>query len=112
MNLQESIRRILREEMNKEVKWLLRRTGDPEIMEDLKDSVRTWANFFNACSRTQDEFLDEVMELSINEFVKSREELDDVDDYLPIDKLVYHIIYENYKDFIIRKYESKKEGCN
>ena len=103
---------IVKEEMTKEVKWLVRRSGDPEIMNDLKDSVRTWANFFNPCNRTQDEFLDDVMELSINEFVKGREELDDVDDFLPIDDLVYQIIYENYKDYIIKKYETKIEGCN
>lgn len=109
--IQESTR-IVKEEMTKEVKWLLRRSGDPEIMDDLKDSVRTWANFFNPCGRTKDEFLDDVMELSVNEFIKSREELDDVDDLLPIDKLVYQIIYENYKGIILRKYETKREGCN
>ena len=41
MNLQESIRRILREEMNKEVKWLLRKLGDPDVMDDLDATVKS-----------------------------------------------------------------------
>ena len=111
MNLQESIRRILREEFSKEVMWLLRRLEDPNIMNDLEETVKSTANFLDPCVRTKDEFLDEVMETSTHNFINHWEELYDTDDFLSIDDLVYELIYKNYREYIIRKYDSKIKEC-
>ena len=113
MNLQESIRRILREELNKEVKWLLRRLGDPEIMDDLDETVKSTASFANACGMTEYDFFDEVMENSVHNFINHWEELyDDTFDFGPIDQFVYRLIHEKYEDYIIGKYQSKIKWCN
>ena len=112
MNLQESIRRILREEMNKEVKWLLRRLKDPDVMDDLDETVKSTTSFMDACGMTEDDFFDEVMENSIHNFINHWEELYETDDFLPIDQFVHRLIHEKYKDYIIEKYQSKMMWCD
>ena len=112
MNLQENIRRILREEMNKEVKWLVRRLGDPDIMNDLDGTVKSTASFANACGMTEYDFFDEVMENSVHNFINHWEELYEADDFLPIDDFVYRVIHEKYEDYIIGKYQSKIKWCD
>jgi hypothetical protein len=92
--------------------WLLRRLEDPTIMEDLKETVKSSAKFFNPCGRTQDNFLDHVMENSVYGFINHWEELYDTDDFLSIDDLVYELIYNNYKDYIIGIYQSKIKECD
>jgi len=112
MNLQESIRRILREEMNKEVKWLLRKLGDPDVMDDLDATVISTAMFTNACGKTEYDFFDEVMENSVHNFINHWEQLYEADDFLPIDDFVYRLIHEKYEDYIIGKYQSKIAKCS
>ena len=112
MNLQESIRRILREEMNKEVKWLVRRLEDPDILDDLDTTVKSTAMFTKACGVTEYDFFDEVMENSVHNFINHWEELYEADDFLPIDKFVYRLIHKKYEDYIIEKYQSKIAKCN
>jgi hypothetical protein len=112
MNIQESIRRILREEFSKEVMWLLRRLEDPNIMNDLEETVKSTANFLDPCGMTEDDFFDEVMENSIYNFINHWEELYETDDFLPIDDLVYNLIHEKYEDYIIGKYQSKIAFCD
>ena len=112
MNLQESIRRILREEMNKEVKWLLRKLGDPDVMDDLDATVISTAMFTNACGKTEYDFFDEVMENSVHNFINHWEQLYEADDFLPIDDFVYRLIHEKYEDYIIEKYQSKIAKCS
>ena len=112
MNLQESIRRILREEMNKEVKWLVRRLEDPDVMDDLDTTVKSTTMFTKACGMTEYDFFDEVMENSIHNFINHWEELYETDDFLPIDTFVYNLIHKKYEDYIIGKYQSKIAKCN
>jgi len=112
MNLQESIRRILREEMNKEVKWLVRRLEDPDVMDDLDETVKSTTMFTKACGMTEDDFFDEVMENSVHNFINHWEELYETDDFLPIDDFVYNLIHKKYEDYIIEKYQSKIAKCN
>ena len=112
MNIQESIRRILREEMNKEVKWLVRRLEDSDVMDDLDETVKSTTMFTNACGMTEYDFFDEVMENSVHNFINHWEELYETDDFLPIDKFVYNLIHKKYEDYIIEKYQSKIAKCN
>ena len=105
MNIQESIRRILREEFSKEVMWLLRRLEDPNIMNDLEETVKSTANFLDPCVRTKDEFLDEVMETSTHNFINHWEELYDADDKSEIKKYVKDVLTERYGDLIINHYK-------
>ena len=94
MNLQESIRRILREEMNKEVKWLVRRLEDPDVMDDLDATVKSTTMFTKACGMTEYDFFDEVMENSVHNFINHWEELNNRGDcnimYVPEQ---YNILY-------------------
>jgi len=112
MSIQRHIRRILSEEMNKEVKWLLRRLEDPDLMEDLDATVKSTAMFTKACGVTEYDFFDEVMENSVHNFINHWEELYEADDFLPIDKFVYNLIHKKYEDYIIEKYQSKIAKCN
>jgi len=111
-NLQESIRRILREEMNKEVRWLLRRLKDPDVMGDLDETVKSRTSFMDACDMTEDEFFYETIENSTHNFINHWEELYETDDFLPIYQFVHRLIYEKYKDYIIEKYQSKMMWCD
>ena len=112
MNIQESIRRILREEISKEVLWLLRRLEDPDVMDDLDATVKSTTMFTKACGMTEYDFFDEVMENSVHNFINHWEELYETDDFLPIDDLVYNLIHEKYEDYIIGKYQSKIAFCD
>ena len=112
MNLQESIRRILREEISKEVLWLLRRLEDPDVMDDLDATVKSTTMFTKACGMTEYDFFDEVMENSVHNFINHWEELYETDDFLPIYDLVYNLIHKKYEDYIIGKYQSKIAFCD
>jgi hypothetical protein len=112
MNLQETIRRILREEISKEVLWLLRRLEDPDVMDDLDATVKSTTMFTDACGMTEYDFFDEVMENSVHNFINHWEELYETDDFLPLDDLVYNLIHEKYEDYIIGKYQSKIVFCD
>ena len=48
----------------------------------------------------------------INRVAKTTLDIYETDDFLPIDKFVYNLIYKKYEDYIIGKYQSKIKWCD
>ena len=110
MNLQENIRRILREEMNQEVKWLIRRLETTDIQQDLFLTVYGTRDFISPCKyKTSEEYCNDVIQSSTANFINHWEELYETDNPLPIAKFVYNLISERYGDDIRDRYN--KRNC-
>ena len=106
-NINESTNKLLNK-MNKEVLWLRRRLNSVEITEDMYVTVHETIDVTDPCNyKTSDDYFDEVMEVSVANFVNHWEELYDTKDFLSIDDFVYEIIYNKYGDKIRKVYESK-----
>ena len=107
MNLQEHIRKVLKE-TTKEIIWLKRRIQSPEIQEDLYDTIIDTLERVPVCNfKTSDQYFDTVMETCITNFVNHWDELYYTEDSLPIDDLIYEFIYNVYGDKIRMAYDNR-----
>ena len=94
--------------MDDSVLWLLRNMHTREVIGSIDDVVWQAMDDANACdSDSEEEFYDEVMELSIARFVRKWPELSITDDFLALDDIVYEIITNWYQKEIIDRFKHK-----
>jgi len=105
MNLQESIKKVLKE-TTKEVMWLRRRLQSPDIAQDLEMTVIGNMKYLGGpCEYdTSKEWFDTIMKTSVENFISHWEDLYDADDMVALDDFVYMIINEKYGEKIIEYY--------
>jgi hypothetical protein len=108
MNLQESIKKVLKE-TTKEVMWLRRRLQSPDIAQDLEMTVIGNMKYLGGpCEYdTSKEWFDTIMKTSVENFISHWEDLYDADDMVALDDMVYEIINDRYGHKIRKAYKNK-----
>ena len=111
MNIQETIRRILREDLEKEVIFILRRINQFGFVNKLESLVYDIVDALNPCGyATADEYFDQVMEVVVYHFVSNFVDFYDLDflnDWAATEKVVTAITKEKYEDFIRHTFEAR-----
>ena len=110
-NIQETIRRVLREDLEKETIFILRRINQPGFVNKLELLVYDIVDTLNPCEyATAFNFFYQVMEVVVYHFVNDFIEFYDLDvlnDWLPTERVVKFIVKEKYEDFIRHTFEGR-----
>jgi hypothetical protein len=113
MNLKEQISRMKSmmnlNESDKRKIWLLRRLETPDIKDYLDEQIYTLTDEINPCGySTAEKYLDEALEVTVSNFIDHfNDELYDDEDMMEIDRLVWEIVNQKYRSYIINQFDDR-----
>ena len=96
-------------ESNKRKIWLLRRLETQDIKDYLDEQIYTLVDLINPCGySTAEKYLDEVLEVTVSNFINHfSDELYDDEDMMEIDMLVWEIVNQKYRSYIIHQFDGR-----